>query len=88
MKTLAGEGYAAYELGQYPVAQQYLQEAVKRDPGDKQSAERLKITEMVLRMDPFRRNFRLGERDRLVAEAFATAGERLRSAPCQTATAR
>jgi tetratricopeptide (TPR) repeat protein len=77
VKALAGEGYAAYELGQYRAAQHYLHEAVKRDPGDTQSAERLQITEMVLRMDPFRRNISVGERNRLVAEAFATAGQRL-----------
>jgi tetratricopeptide (TPR) repeat protein len=77
VKALAGEGYAAYELGQYRAAQPYLHEAVKRDPGDTQSAERLKVTEMVLRMDPFRRNISIAERNRLVIEAFATAGQRL-----------
>jgi tetratricopeptide (TPR) repeat protein len=77
VKALAGEGYAAYELGQYRAAQHYLQEAVKRDPGDAPSAERLKVTELVLRMDPFQRKLSLADRNRLVIEAFATAGQRL-----------
>ncbi len=76
-KTLAGAGYAAYELGQYPVAEHYLQDAVKQDRNDSASAERLKTTEMVLRMDPFRRQISSSERGRLVIEAFATARERL-----------
>lgn len=76
-KTLAGAGYAAYELGQYSLAQHYLQEAVKLDPRDSASAERLKTTEMVLQMDPYQRKISTDQRGRLVIEAFATAGERL-----------
>lgn len=76
-KSLAGAGFAAYELGQYPAAQHYLQDAVKRNPSDSQSAERLKTTEMVLSMDPFRRQISIAERNRLVIEAFHVAGERL-----------
>jgi predicted Zn-dependent protease len=76
-RALAGSGYAAYELGDYPVAQHYLQEAVKRDPDDADSAQRLQITEMVLRLDPFRRHISVAERNRLVIEAFVTAGKRL-----------
>ena len=76
-KTLAGAGYAAYELQQYSLAEHYLQDAIKRDPGDKDSAERLKTAEMVLRMDPYQRQISQTERVRLVIEAFTTAGERL-----------
>jgi tetratricopeptide (TPR) repeat protein len=76
-KTQASAGYASYELGQYSLAQHYLQDAIKRDPNDKDSAERLKTTEMVLRMDPYQRQISQSERDRLVIEAFTTAGERL-----------
>jgi tetratricopeptide (TPR) repeat protein len=76
-KTLAGAGYAAYELQQYSLAEHYLQDAIKRDPNDKESAERLKTTEMVLRMDPYQRQISQTERDRLVIEAFTTAGQRL-----------
>jgi len=76
-KVLAGAGYAAYELGQYRLAQQYLQEAVRRAPGDTQSAERLKTTELILRRDPFQRHVTTAERNRLVMQAFETAGRRL-----------
>lgn len=76
-KALAGAGQAAYELGQYPLAEHYLQEAVKRNPNDSQSAERLKITQTVLRMDPFRSQVTPSERDRLVVQAFTIAGQRL-----------
>jgi tetratricopeptide (TPR) repeat protein len=76
-KALAGAGYAAYELQQYSLAEHYLQDTVKRDANDKDSAERLKTTEMVLRMDPYQRQISQSERIRLVIEAFTTAGERL-----------
>jgi tetratricopeptide (TPR) repeat protein len=76
-KVLAGAGHAAYQLGQYRFAQHYLQEVLKRDPSDKQSAERLKTTELILHMDPFQRNISSAERNRRVMEAFETAGKRL-----------
>ncbi len=76
--ALAGAGYAAFELNRYPLAQRYLQAATTYDPKDAPSAERLKTTEMVLRMDPFRRQISASERSRIVIEAFATAGQRLK----------
>lgn len=76
-KALAGAGYAAYEVGQYSLAQHYLEDAVKRNPTDHQSAERLKTAEMVLQMNPFRRQLSTQQRNRLVIEAFRTAGKRL-----------
>jgi tetratricopeptide (TPR) repeat protein len=76
-RALAGAGYAAYELGQYPLAQHYLEDAVKRDPHDTQSAERLKTSELVLRMDPLQSRLSTQERNRRVIEAFTTAGQRL-----------
>ncbi len=76
--ALAGAGYAAFELNRYPLAQRYLQAATTYDPKDAQSAERLNTTEMVLRMDPFRRQISASERSRIVIEAFATAGQRLK----------
>jgi tetratricopeptide (TPR) repeat protein len=73
----AGAGYAAYELGRYPLAQRYLQEAVKLNPSDMHSAELLGTTEMVLHKDPYRRGISTLERNRLIIEAFTTAGQRL-----------
>ena len=37
------------------------------------------MTEMVLEMDPFRRQLSVAQRDRIVVEAFTTAGERLKA---------
>lgn len=76
-KALAGAGQAAYELGQYSFAEHYLQEAVKLNPNDHPNAERLNAAEMVLRMDPFRRQISPAERNRLVIQAFTIAGQRL-----------
>lgn len=83
--ALAGAGLAAFKLGRYPLALRYLQGAVTADPHDAQSAERLKTTELVLRMDPFQRMISVAKRDRIVIDAFATAGDRLKS--CSTANA-
>jgi tetratricopeptide (TPR) repeat protein len=77
--ALAGAGWAAYETGRYPLAQKYLQAALGADPTDVESAARLKTTELVLQMDPFRMAFTSAHRNRNVVDAFATAGERLRA---------
>ncbi len=80
-EVLAGAGRAAFELGQYGRAQRYLQAAVAADPNDGQSAGRLKTTELVLQMDPFRRQISVAERMQIAMEAFAVAGERLKACP-------
>ena len=80
-----GAGLAAFELGRYGIAERYLEAAVTADPHDAQSAARLKITELVLRMDPFQRQISVTRRDRIVIQAFAAAGERLKS--CSTPNA-
>jgi tetratricopeptide (TPR) repeat protein len=77
--ALAGAGMAAFQLGRYPLAERYLQAAVAGNPGDAQSADRLNTTELVLRMDPFRRQVSVAQRDRNVVAAFATAGQRIKS---------
>src|ERR1700686_1166056 len=40
--ALAGAGWAAFQLGRYPLADRYLQAAVAGNPSDSQSADRLK----------------------------------------------
>jgi tetratricopeptide (TPR) repeat protein len=77
--TWAGAGTAAFQLGRYDLAQRYLEAAVMANPDDLQSADRLKTTELVLKMDPFRRQISVDQRHRIVIEAFAAAGERLNS---------
>jgi tetratricopeptide (TPR) repeat protein len=85
--AMAGAGWAAFELGRYPVAERYLQEAVAGNTSDMQSADRLKATELVLRMDPFRRQISVAQRDKIVVEAFETAGQRLKSCGAATSAA-
>lgn len=77
--AMAGAGEAAFELGRYPLAQHYLQSAVAANPNDKQSSQLLMTSEMVLQMDPFRRQISEAARDRIAMEAFEIAGERLTS---------
>ena len=78
-RAQAGAGWAAFETGQYPLAQRYLQMAVAANPNDRESAERLKTTSLVLQMDPFQRGLSVAHRNRIVVDAFATTGQRLKS---------
>ncbi len=81
-----GAGLAAFELARYDLAKRYLQAAVTADPPDAQSAARLKTTELVLRMDPFQRQIAVAQRNRIVIEAFAAAGKRLKSCAVSNAS--
>jgi len=77
-QAMAGAGLAAFALGRYDLAQHYLQEAVNSDHNDTQSAERLKLTQLVLQLDPFRRGLSATDRTRIVIDDFGTAGDRLK----------
>ncbi len=79
--ALAGAGHAAFELGRYDLAQRYLEAGVAANPNDTQSAELLKTTELVLQMDPFRRQISVSQRHRIVIHAFNAAGDRLKACP-------
>lgn len=79
--ALAGAGFAAFELGRYPLAQRYLVAAAIVKPNDPEIEDRLKTTQMVLHMDPFRRQVAVSERHQMVVNAFNTAGQRLKSCP-------
>jgi tetratricopeptide (TPR) repeat protein len=76
--ALAGAGEAAFELGRYELAQRYLRAEATENAGDTQSAMRLQTAELVLKMDPFQRQLSVAERNRIVMEAFAVAGQRLK----------
>jgi tetratricopeptide (TPR) repeat protein len=75
--ALAGAGLAAFQLGRYPQAQRYLQAAMAANAGNALIADRLTVTNLVLGMDPFRRQIPVAQRHKIVVEAFATAGKRL-----------
>jgi tetratricopeptide (TPR) repeat protein len=77
--ALAGAGHAAFELGRYRIAEQYLQSATTDRNADAEIAAQLETAGLVLRMDPFRPQIAAAQRDRIVMEAFNTAGERLLS---------
>jgi tetratricopeptide (TPR) repeat protein len=79
--ALAGAGNAAFQLGRYPLAKQYLESAARINPNDTESAQRLQMTKTVLRMDPFRPQISTSDRNRAVVDAFATAGQRLDTCP-------
>ncbi|HVM74335.1 MAG TPA: tetratricopeptide repeat protein [Candidatus Saccharimonadales bacterium] len=76
---VAGAGVAAFELGRYPLAKQYLQAAVAADVHDEKSSAMLRITELVLQMDPFQRQISSTQRGKIVIQAFTVAGARLTS---------
>jgi hypothetical protein len=77
--ALAGAGHAAFELGRYPLAQEYLQAAAATGSTDQQTAELLKTTDLVLNANPFRTELSTAQRNRLIVDAFATAGDRLKA---------
>lgn len=79
--ALAGAGYAAFQLGRYPLAEHYLQAALTVNASNTQIADQLKVTQAVLHMDPFRPGIGREERDKIVVTAFNTAGHRLETCP-------
>ncbi len=81
----AGAGSAAFEMGQYAEAEQYLEKAVAAAPADTASARLLRTAKDTVRMDPFRAQIPDRERDKIVMDAFATAGDRLKA--CQATPA-
>ncbi len=75
--ALACAGEAAYRMGNYALAQRYLQGAVSVNPQDKQSREMLDTSDLILRTNPFRSHISDAERNRRIAAAFAQAEKRL-----------
>jgi tetratricopeptide (TPR) repeat protein len=83
--AMRGAGLAAFDLGRYGLAERYLKAAVTANPHDAESATRLKTAELVLRMDPFQRGLSELQRNQIVVNAFAAAGQRLKSCNMQSA---
>jgi tetratricopeptide (TPR) repeat protein len=75
--ALAGAGNVAYSAGHYRTAQRYLQDAVKANPQDTDSRNRLASASMILEADPFVRRISDAERNRRIKAAFTAAGQRL-----------
>jgi tetratricopeptide (TPR) repeat protein len=77
--VLAGAGTAAFGMGDYVLAQHYLQHAVEAAPGDQEAETKLQTASLALRMDPFRRQITEPQRDDAVRASLETAGNRLQS---------
>jgi tetratricopeptide (TPR) repeat protein len=82
----SGAGLATFELGRYSLAERYLKAAVAANPHDVESATRLKTAELVLRMDPFQLGLSGTQKDQIVVDAFAAAGQRLESCNIKNAS--
>ncbi|HEY7351812.1 MAG TPA: tetratricopeptide repeat protein [Terriglobales bacterium] len=75
--ALARAGQAAFELGQYRLAERYLTSTLSLKPEDAHSAELLKMCRTIPTLDPY--NFYSAtKRDHVVLSDFETAGERLK----------
>jgi tetratricopeptide (TPR) repeat protein len=77
--ALAGAGEAAFQMGRYRTAVRYLKESAQVNPDDAHTRQRLQTASLVLETDPFLRRIPDVERNRRIANAFAHAGDRLRS---------
>jgi tetratricopeptide (TPR) repeat protein len=82
--ALTDAGEAAYESGNYTLAQHYLQAAVNSNAQDTHARQLLETTELVLRSNPFRSHISDAERNRRITAAFAQAGKRLTECARQT----
>lgn len=80
-EALSGAGTAAFEMGDYRLAERYLKRAIAQNPGDQEAHKLLQVTELVFDLDPFRYDSSDSDRDHLVTEDFQTAGERLQHCP-------
>lgn len=76
--ALAGAGLVSFQLGLYRRAQGYLERAVRMDPQDRESAQKLQIANVVQQLDPFGARLSDPERSRRVLAAFEQAGQRIR----------
>ena len=75
--ALAGAGEAAYNSGDYAIAQHYLQAAVNANSQNANARQLLATTDLILRNNPFRGHISDVERNRRIAAAFAQAEKRL-----------
>lgn len=85
--ALIGAGEAAFHLGRYRTAEEYLASALKIDskispeavPEDEQVRQLHETSNMVLQSDPYDRRLPPKERSRRIHNAFNAAGARLES---------
>ena len=75
--ALEGAGTAAFQLGRYRVAEEYLRRAVAADPQDVAGKDLLDTSTLLLQMDPYVRHLPARERIRRLTTAFDLARQRL-----------
>lgn len=73
----AGAGEAAYEIGNYGEARRYLEKAVFQNPKDLRAVRQLKISRLILSLDPFERWLSQRERSLRTIAAFNQARKRV-----------
>jgi len=78
-EALAGTGESAFQLGDYPTAVSYLEQAVRKETTDPMARQLLEISQAVLDMDPFNPRLGASERARRASSAFIVAMARLDS---------
>jgi tetratricopeptide (TPR) repeat protein len=74
--ALLGLGQAEFAMGRYAAAQQHLQSASQRDPGNQPVAQLARIAGLVVQLDPYTR-MSAAERRKRVLRDFDVAGQRL-----------
>jgi Tfp pilus assembly protein PilF len=75
--ALAGAGEAAFHLGRYRTADQYLSSAWRGGIQDDRTSQMREITHLILQSDPYERGVSKVERERRMWVAFNQAGARL-----------
>jgi tetratricopeptide (TPR) repeat protein len=75
--ALFGAGQAAFQLGRYRTAQEYLESTVRADPQNVMAVQLLSATSMVLQGNPYAPHLSDAERNQRLRSAFRAAGERL-----------
>jgi tetratricopeptide (TPR) repeat protein len=75
--ALAGAGEAAFHLGRYRAAEDYLSAASSEGATDEQVAQMGQIARLILQSDPYERGLSARERERRTRAAFYQAGVRL-----------
>jgi tetratricopeptide (TPR) repeat protein len=79
VRALRGAGEAAFELGDYAKANQYLEAALELDPNSETTRKLLSVTGMVLTYDPLAPHLTKEERQRRLLLNFGQSQQRLES---------
>lgn len=82
--ALAGAGSAAFQLGQYALAIDYLNRLPREKRAEPATAKMLTTSEQVVAADPYRPGLSIAEKARRTANALAQADSRLMACAQQT----